>query len=75
MVIGAHPDDADLCAGGTVLQYVAAGACVRLVSFLNGDKGKHVRFAEAFELSEYGHLPTAEELSALFPFLPTPAVK
>lgn len=39
MVIGAHPDDAELCAGGTVLKLQASGAVVKLVSFLNGDKG------------------------------------
>ena len=39
MVIGAHPDDADMCAGGTVLKFQASGALVKLVSFLNGDKG------------------------------------
>ncbi len=117
MVIGAHPDDCEICAGGTILKYQAAGAVVNMVSFLNGDKG-HIsmqpealrarrlaetrrvkeilgvndylvlpdnedgelmpsiemrktmtRLIRAFELSEYGHLPTAEELKALFPFL------
>lgn len=39
MVIGAHPDDAELCAGGTIIKFQASGALVKLVSFLNGDKG------------------------------------
>lgn len=39
MAIGAHPDDCEICAGGTILKYNAAGALVKMVSFLNGDKG------------------------------------
>lgn len=39
MVIGAHPDDADLLAGLTTLRLVAKGARVRYVSACNGDKG------------------------------------
>ena len=31
-------------------------------------KGKAVKFAEAFEVCEYGTQPTKEELKALFPF-------
>lgn len=32
------------------------------------DRGKAVKHVEAFELCEYGHQPTAEELKRLFPF-------
>ncbi len=32
------------------------------------EKGKAVKYAEAFELCEYGHQPTAAELRRLFPF-------
>jgi LmbE family N-acetylglucosaminyl deacetylase len=35
------------------------------------EKAKSIRFAEAFEICEYGHQPTEEEIRKLFPF-PTP---
>ncbi|MEI7947643.1 MAG: PIG-L deacetylase family protein [bacterium] len=56
MVIGAHPDDAELCAGGTVLKFQASGALVNLVSFLNGDKG-HMSMQPA-ELKARRHAET-----------------
>ncbi len=39
MVIGAHPDDADIYAGGIMLKYVEMGATVKMVSMTNGEKG------------------------------------
>ena len=39
MYIGAHPDDADLEAGGTLSMMAEAGARVRIVSVCNGNKG------------------------------------
>ena len=39
MVIGAHPDDADVYASGTAAKFVAEGAQVVFVSMTNGDKG------------------------------------
>lgn len=41
LVIGAHPDDADLSAGGTIALYRAAGHTVKMVSVTNGDAGHH----------------------------------
>ena len=35
-----------------------------------GPAASSVRYAELFELSEYGHQPTEAELRALFPFVP-----
>lgn len=40
----------------------------KLVELLGEEKGKEVRFAEAFEVCEYGTQPTKEELMRLFPF-------
>ena len=34
------------------------------------EKGKAVRFAETFEICEYGRRPNAEEMRRLFPFFP-----
>lgn len=39
-----------------------------LVSLYGEEKGRSFKYAEAFELSEYGRRPTLEELKALFPF-------
>jgi LmbE family N-acetylglucosaminyl deacetylase len=37
---------------------------------LYGEQGRRVRYAEAFEICEYGRQPTPAELRQLFPFLP-----
>lgn len=39
-----------------------------LVKWYGGEKGRAVKFAEAFELCEYGARPSEKELRALFPF-------
>lgn len=39
MVIGAHPDDADLTCGCTAISFAKRGARVKFVSVTNGDKG------------------------------------
>ncbi len=33
-----------------------------------GDRAEQIKFSEAFEICEYGHQPTEEELQKLFPF-------
>lgn len=38
-VIGAHPDDADLCAGGTAALWASMGHQVKCLSLTNGDAG------------------------------------
>ncbi|MEN6497244.1 MAG: PIG-L family deacetylase [Thermoguttaceae bacterium] len=42
----------------------------KLVEVYGPEAGKQVRYAEAFEICEYGRRPNAEELRKLFPFLP-----
>lgn len=58
VVIGAHPDDCDVDAGGTAALYAKAGHNVLFVSLTNGDAGHHekgggalakIRMAEAKE--------------------------
>lgn len=34
------------------------------------ERGAAIQYAEAFEISEYGHRPNAEEIRRLFPFFP-----
>ena len=41
VVVGAHPDDCDLDAGGTAIKYVRAGHKVLFISLTNGDAGHH----------------------------------
>jgi LmbE family N-acetylglucosaminyl deacetylase len=41
MLIGAHPDDADIKAGGTAARWTALGFDVRLVSLTDGRAGHH----------------------------------
>lgn len=45
----------------------------KLVELYGEQDGKQVRYAEAFEICEYGRQPTKDELRQLFPFLPKPA--
>jgi LmbE family N-acetylglucosaminyl deacetylase len=39
LIIGAHPDDADIKAGGTAAKWCALGHVVKLVSLTNGEAG------------------------------------
>jgi hypothetical protein len=41
-----------------------------LVKWYGAEKGKAVKYAEAFELCEYGRRPSTEELAKMFPFFP-----
>ncbi|MFB6136318.1 MAG: PIG-L deacetylase family protein [Halobacteriaceae archaeon] len=41
LVVGAHPDDCDIKAGGIAQKYADAGDDVRFVSMTNGDAGHH----------------------------------
>jgi len=42
LVIGAHPDDADLMFGGTAVQMIKNGHQVKFVSLTNGSAGHHI---------------------------------
>lgn len=42
----------------------------KLVEVYGEEAGRQVRYAEAFEICEYGRRPTPAELRQLFPFLP-----
>lgn len=41
-----------------------------LIKWYGPEKGAAVKYAEAFEICEYGRQPTAEEIKVLFPFFP-----
>jgi len=40
----------------------------KLVELYGTDKGNKVEYAEAYEISEYGSVPSKDELKRLFPF-------
>jgi len=42
----------------------------KLIELYGEEAGKQVRYAEAFEICEYGRRPSKEELRRFFPFLP-----
>jgi hypothetical protein len=39
-----------------------------LVKYYGADKARNIRYAQAFEVCEYGRRPSADELKQLFPF-------
>lgn len=47
LVIGAHPDDADIKAGGTAARWCALGNVVKLVSLTNGQAGHQTDYGPA----------------------------
>ena len=42
----------------------------KLIELYGAEQGKKVRYAEAFEICEYGRQPTSDEIRQLFPFFP-----
>ncbi len=42
LIMGAHPDDADIKAGGTAARWTAGGHVVRMVSMTDGGAGHHL---------------------------------
>jgi hypothetical protein len=45
----------------------------QMAKWYGAEQAGKVKFAEAFEISEYGRSPSAEEVRKLFPFLPPAA--
>ena len=52
MAIYAHPDDADVAAGGLLAQWAQDGCAVHLVVVCDGDKGSHALTADAGAVRE-----------------------
>lgn len=52
LAITAHPDDADFCAGGTMLKWLSKGAKGAIVIITNGDKGSHKKDLTCEQLME-----------------------
>ncbi|WP_420580935.1 bacillithiol biosynthesis deacetylase BshB1 [Reichenbachiella sp.] len=66
LVFAAHPDDAELSCGGTVLSLIASGKKVGIVDFTRGEMGTRgtpeIRDAEAVEASKILGLTIRENL-------------
>jgi LmbE family N-acetylglucosaminyl deacetylase len=52
LAVFAHPDDAEICAGGTMAKWTAAGREVHLLVLTNGDRGSSDRERSREELAE-----------------------
>ena len=44
---------------------------LQLAEWYGGDAARRIKYAEAFEICEYGRLPGKEEIRKLFPFFPS----
>ncbi len=49
---------------------IADGGRQKLIELYGEAEGRKVRYAEAFEICEFGRHPTADDIRRLFPFLP-----
>lgn len=55
MAIYAHPDDADVAAGGVLAQWASEGCAVHLIVVCDGSKGSHVPQVDVRSLREVRH--------------------
>mgnify|MGYP001613685540 FL=1 len=62
MVVMAHPDDAELFAGGTIARLVGAGKRVRVVKLTTGNKGSR---GEKISSADLGSLREKEDREAM----------
>lgn len=66
LVLAAHPDDAELCCGGTIARQIALGNKVGIVDFTRGELGTRgtpeLRLQEAAKAAEILKLSTRENL-------------
>lgn len=61
LAVFAHPDDAEICAGGTLAKWAAGGREVHLLVLTNGDRGSADPFRDRAELAS---IRRAETLAA-----------
>ncbi len=62
MIIGAHPDDPDITAGGLAYKFAQCGARVRLVAICNGSKGHMQMKSKEIAIRRYGEAQQAKEI-------------
>ena len=65
LMIGAHPDDNDICGGGLALKYAKAGHKVRFLSVCNGCGGHHVDKPADVAARRYGETQAVAKLAGI----------
>ncbi len=55
LVVSAHPDDVDFCAGGTLLKWLSQGARASILVCTNGDKGSSSTDWNSDQLAKIRH--------------------
>jgi len=65
LMIGAHPDDCDICGGGLALKYATAGHSVRFLSVCNGCGGHHRMKPEEVAARRYGETQAVAALAGI----------
>ena len=65
LMIGAHPDDNDICGGGLALKYAALGHSVRFLSVCNGCGGHHKMKPEEVAARRHGETQAVAALAGI----------
>lgn len=65
LFIGAHPDDADIEAGGTAIKFLQVGHQVTYIAMTNGDAGHHTMSREALKKRRYEETQNVAQLLGL----------
>jgi len=76
-----NPAERAACASRSRANFIARAASIadrgrqKLIELYGEEEGKKVRYAEAFEICEFGRNPSTDEIRRLFPFLPQKPAK
>ena len=65
LMIGAHPDDNDICGGGVALKYAALGHKVKFLSMCNGCGGHHRHTPEEVAARRYKETQAVAALAGI----------
>ena len=65
MAIGAHPDDCDICFGGTALKFKAMGHRVMFLSMTNGCSGHHLMPGPALSARRYAETQAVMKMTGI----------
>ena len=65
LMIGAHPDDADIRFGGTAIKLVKAGHTVKLVSMCNGNCGHQTMSGKELAERRYAEAQASKAFSGV----------
>ncbi len=65
LMIGAHPDDADIRFGGTAVKLAKAGHTVKFVSMCNGDCGHYSMSGKALAERRYAETQASKAISGI----------